>query len=158
MQPGQCRRQEGSHRLKAMSVYLAGLCLIVLVAITAHTMMRVSPRQIELEGCIGGCGGISGYPAPVNTYQDPTKWNGDHSLNGGNKEWSEEDGALHAYNMNNWRNKIMETELGRQRRLYQIMNVHEGQESYQRRQRQYDNIARDGEADGSMAGGDGGVG
>ena len=37
-------------------------------------------------------------PAP-NTFQDPTKWNGDHTLNGGNKEWSEEDAALHAYTM-----------------------------------------------------------
>ena len=31
--------------------------------------------------------------------QDLTKWNGDHALNGGNKEWAEEDGALHAFNM-----------------------------------------------------------
>jgi hypothetical protein len=31
--------------------------------------------------------------------QDVTKWNGDNSLNGGNKEWAEEDGALHAFNM-----------------------------------------------------------
>ncbi len=31
--------------------------------------------------------------------QDVTKWNGDHALNGGNKEWAEEDGALHAFNM-----------------------------------------------------------
>ena len=35
----------------------------------------------------------------ANTFQDPTKWNGDHVLNGGNKEWAEEDAALHAYNM-----------------------------------------------------------
>jgi hypothetical protein len=27
------------------------------------------------------------------------EWNGDHVLNGGNKEWSEEDAALHAFNL-----------------------------------------------------------
>lgn len=32
-----------------------------------------------------------------NTYS--TVWNGDHVLNGGNKEWAEEDAALHAFNM-----------------------------------------------------------
>ena len=26
-------------------------------------------------------------------------WNGDNVLNGGNREWAEEDAALHAYNM-----------------------------------------------------------
>jgi hypothetical protein len=52
-----------------------------------------------------------------NTFQDPTKWNGDHVLNGGNKEWAEEDAALHAYNMENWRNKILETQLHRQKQV-----------------------------------------
>ena len=33
--------------------------------------------------------------------QSETKWNGDHVLNGGNKEWAEEDSALHALNMVN---------------------------------------------------------
>ena len=27
------------------------------------------------------------------------EWNGDHVLNGGNKEWPEEDAALHAFNL-----------------------------------------------------------
>lgn len=58
-----------------------------------------------------------------NSFQDPTKWNGDHVLNGGNKEWAEEDGALHAYNMENWRNKILETQLQRQRQQYMLMNM-----------------------------------
>mmetsp|Transcript_32618 Transcript_32618/g.52523 ORF Transcript_32618/g.52523 Transcript_32618/m.52523 type:complete len:275 (+) Transcript_32618:3-827(+) len=58
-----------------------------------------------------------------NSFQDPTKWNGDHVLNGGNKEWAEEDGALHAYNMENWRNKILETQLQRQRQQYKLMNT-----------------------------------
>jgi hypothetical protein len=52
-----------------------------------------------------------------NTFQDPTKWNGDHVLNGGNKEWAEEDAALHAYNMENWRNKILQTQLHRQKQV-----------------------------------------
>mmetsp|Transcript_22628 Transcript_22628/g.35403 ORF Transcript_22628/g.35403 Transcript_22628/m.35403 type:complete len:257 (+) Transcript_22628:14-784(+) len=59
----------------------------------------------------------------ANSFQDPTKWNGDHVLNGGNKEWAEEDAALHAYNMENWRNKIMETQLQRQKKQASIMNV-----------------------------------
>ena len=58
-----------------------------------------------------------------NTFQDPTKWNGDHVLNGGNKEWAEEDAALHAYNMENWRNKILSTQVVRQKQQYNLMNV-----------------------------------
>lgn len=58
-----------------------------------------------------------------NTFQDPTKWNGDHVLNGGNKEWAEEDAALHAYNMENWRNKILQTQLRRQKQQYMLMNT-----------------------------------
>ena len=61
--------------------------------------------------------------AHPNTFQDPTKWNGDHVLNGGNKEWAEEDAALHAYNMENWRNKILQTQLNRQKQQYLLMNV-----------------------------------
>ena len=58
-----------------------------------------------------------------NAFQDPTKWNGDHVLNGGNKEWAEEDAALHAYNMENWRNKILQTQLSRQKQQYMLMNT-----------------------------------
>lgn len=58
-----------------------------------------------------------------NAFQDPTKWNGDHVLNGGNKEWAEEDAALHAYNMENWRNKILQTQLHRQKQQYMLMNT-----------------------------------
>jgi hypothetical protein len=29
----------------------------------------------------------------------PSVWNGEAALNGGNREWAEEDAALHAYNM-----------------------------------------------------------
>jgi hypothetical protein len=38
--------------------------------------------------------------------QRTTVWNGDHVTNGGNKAWSEEDAAMHALNMQNWRNKM----------------------------------------------------
>ena len=58
---------------------------------------------------------LGGFPAPPNTYQEPTVWNGDHVLNGGNKEWAEEDAALHAYNMQRWRNKIIGEQIDRQR-------------------------------------------
>ena len=57
-----------------------------------------------------------------NAFQDPTKWNGDHVLNGGNKEWAEEDGALHAYNMQRWRNKILGEQIDRQRSQWDLMN------------------------------------
>lgn len=60
--------------------------------------------------------------APPNTYQDPTVWNGDHVLNGGNKEWAEEDAALHAYNMQRWRNKIIGEQIDRQRSQWDLMN------------------------------------
>lgn len=38
--------------------------------------------------------------------QRTTVWNGDHVTNGGNKQWAEEDQAMHALNMQNWRNKM----------------------------------------------------
>ena len=66
--------------------------------------------------------GAGGFPAPPNTYQEPTVWNGDHVLNGGNKEWAEEDGALHAYNMQRWRNKILGEQIDRQRSQWDLMN------------------------------------
>eukprot|EP00282_Hemiselmis_andersenii_P037831 CAMPEP_0169446034 /NCGR_PEP_ID=MMETSP1042-20121227/10759_1 /TAXON_ID=464988 /ORGANISM="Hemiselmis andersenii, Strain CCMP1180" /LENGTH=236 /DNA_ID=CAMNT_0009557473 /DNA_START=19 /DNA_END=725 /DNA_ORIENTATION=- len=59
-------------------------------------------------------------PAPV--HQDVTKWNGDHVLNGGNKEWAEEDAALHAFNMENWRNRILETQADRQKKQWRLQN------------------------------------
>jgi len=63
----------------------------------------------------------SAYPAgPV--HQDLTKWNGDNALNGGNKEWAEEDGALHAFNMANWRVKILQTQLNKQKMMWQLMH------------------------------------
>lgn len=61
-------------------------------------------------------------PAPVSV-QDPTKWNGDHVLNGGNKEWAEEDAALHAYNMESWRTKILETQAERQKKQWRLQNT-----------------------------------
>ena len=65
---------------------------------------------------------LGGFPAPPNTYQEPTVWNGDHVLNGGNKEWAEEDAALHAYNMQRWRNKIIGEQINRQRSQWDLMN------------------------------------
>jgi len=60
--------------------------------------------------------------APPNTYQEQTTWKGDHVLNGGNKEWAEEDAALHAYNMQRWRNQIIREQINRQRSQYDLMN------------------------------------
>jgi len=65
---------------------------------------------------------LGALPPPPNTFQDPTVWNGDHVLNGGNKEWAEEDGALHAYNMQRWRNKIIGEQIDRQRSQWDLMN------------------------------------
>jgi len=65
---------------------------------------------------------LGGFPAPPNTYQEPTVWKGDHVLNGGNKEWAEEDAALHAYNMQRWRNKIIGEQIDRQRSQWDLMN------------------------------------
>mmetsp|Transcript_35480 Transcript_35480/g.80729 ORF Transcript_35480/g.80729 Transcript_35480/m.80729 type:complete len:352 (-) Transcript_35480:67-1122(-) len=65
---------------------------------------------------------LAGFPAPPNNFQDPTVWNGDHVLNGGNKEWSEEDAALHAYNMQRWRNKILNEQIDHQDSQWELMN------------------------------------
>ena len=70
----------------------------------------------------GKASALGGFPAPPNTYQEPTVWNGDHVLNGGNKEWAEEDAALHAYNMQRWRNKIIGEQIDRQRSQWDLMN------------------------------------
>ena len=66
-------------------------------------------------------------PPPVSV-QDPTKWNGDNVLNGGNKEWAEEDAALHAYNMENWRTKILETQADRQKKQWLLQNMGQGKD------------------------------
>uniref|UniRef100_A0A7S0I1M0 Uncharacterized protein n=1 Tax=Hanusia phi TaxID=3032 RepID=A0A7S0I1M0_9CRYP len=63
-----------------------------------------------------------GFPAPPNTFQDPTVWNADSVLNGGNKEWSEEDAALHAYNMQRWRNRILDEQIEKQENMWDLMN------------------------------------
>ncbi|EKX41773.1 hypothetical protein GUITHDRAFT_153745, partial [Guillardia theta CCMP2712] len=71
------------------------------------------PPQTSLRG---------GFPAPPNNFQDPTIWNADSVLNGGNKEWSEEDAALHAYNMQRWRNKILDEQVEKQENMWNLMN------------------------------------
>jgi len=62
--------------------------------------------------------------APPNTFQKTTVWNADHVLNGGNKEWAEEDGALHAYNMQRWRGRILDEQIERQKKQWDLMNAH----------------------------------
>jgi len=120
------------HRFLAVLVVGLGLCSIGLV-------MRSQARRSELlmpwyevasDGDGLGPESVNMWKVPpvasfvhANTFQDPTKWNGDHVLNGGNKEWAEEDAALHAYNMENWRNKILETQLHRQKQQYMLMNT-----------------------------------
>uniref|UniRef100_A0A7S0VN68 Uncharacterized protein n=1 Tax=Hemiselmis tepida TaxID=464990 RepID=A0A7S0VN68_9CRYP len=54
--------------------------------------------------------------------QKTTVWNGDHVTNGGNKEWAEEDAALHAWNMQNWRNKILDKQIERQAKQWRLMH------------------------------------
>jgi hypothetical protein len=65
-------------------------------------------QQLYNSGCLQvSCQDGAGFGPPPNTFQDPTKWNADSSLTGGNKEWAEEDAALHALNLQKWRNKIL---------------------------------------------------
>lgn len=45
---------------------------------------------------------------PYNTYQYPTVWNGANVLSAGNPEWAEEDAAIHASNLANWRIKLLQ--------------------------------------------------
>ena len=54
--------------------------------------------------------------------QDVTKWNGDHALNGNNKEWSEEDAAQHAFTLQEWRNRILDTQIEREKRQFYLMH------------------------------------
>jgi hypothetical protein len=84
-------------------------------AATGTTTLKDQTKVVVVNGA-------GGFPAPPNTYQEPTVWNGDHVLNGGNKEWAEEDGALHAYNMQRWRNKILGEQIDRQRSQWDLMN------------------------------------
>ena len=62
--------------------------------------------------------------------QDVSKWQGDHVLNGGNKEWEEEDEAMHAYNMQNWRNTILDTEIERQEKQWKLMHTFDRMRDY----------------------------
>ena len=90
----------------------------------------VLPRKPQLVQPVGGA---------VKQYT--SKWNADSALNGGNKEWAEEDGALHSLNMvpffihrkfrltingscvqANWRIKVLETELKNEKLQYHLMN------------------------------------
>jgi len=85
-------------------------------------MMQAQKADGATDQALAGQQALAGNPAPPNTFQDPTVWNGDHVLNGGNKEWAEEDGALHAYNMQRWRNKIIGEQIDRQRSQWDLMN------------------------------------
>jgi len=127
---------KSQRRLTAATFFVAALALVGLAAID---LVRWQTNPVELilpwyESASTGDGlgpeSVSTWaiPPPVSFVhpsetQSPTKWNGDSSLNGGNKEWAEEDAALHAYNMENWRNKILETQLGRQKMQAAIMNI-----------------------------------
>lgn len=84
------------------------------------------------------------YSSPPNTFQDPTKWNGDHVLNGGNKEWAEEDAALHAYNMENWRNQILDTQIQRQTKSMGLMRSLQGMGQAARQPAQGSSLRSDG--------------
>ncbi|KAJ1488529.1 hypothetical protein T484DRAFT_1783016 [Baffinella frigidus] len=81
---------------------------------------------------------LAGFPAPPNNFQDPTVWNGDHVLNGGNKEWSEEDAALHAYNMQRWRNKILNEQRWRNKILNEQIDHQDSQWELMNRARRCD--------------------
>jgi len=85
-------------------------------------MMQAQKADGATDQALAGQQALAGNPAPPNTFQDPTVWNGDHVLNGGNKEWAQEDGALHAYNMQRWRNKIIGEQIDRQRSQWDLMN------------------------------------
>eukprot|EP00281_Chroomonas_sp_CCMP1168_P033248 CAMPEP_0206248612 /NCGR_PEP_ID=MMETSP0047_2-20121206/20463_1 /ASSEMBLY_ACC=CAM_ASM_000192 /TAXON_ID=195065 /ORGANISM="Chroomonas mesostigmatica_cf, Strain CCMP1168" /LENGTH=121 /DNA_ID=CAMNT_0053674269 /DNA_START=18 /DNA_END=380 /DNA_ORIENTATION=- len=50
-------------------------------------------------------------------------WNPDSTLSGGNKEWAEEDAALHAYNMENWRNKILNAQARREKAQWKLLSA-----------------------------------
>jgi len=65
---------------------------------------------------------LGGFPVPPNSYQNPTVWQGDHVLSGGNKEWAEEDAVLHAYNMQRQRNNIIVEQTDRQRSQWDLMH------------------------------------
>uniref|UniRef100_A0A6T8JX19 Transmembrane protein n=1 Tax=Hemiselmis andersenii TaxID=464988 RepID=A0A6T8JX19_HEMAN len=65
---------------------------------------------------------MAGKGATGKSVQKTTVWNGDHVTNGGNKEWAEEDAALHAWNMQNWRNKILDKEIERQAKQWRLMH------------------------------------
>lgn len=70
-----------------------------------------------------------GYYGP-NTFQDPTKWNGDHVLAGGMQEWAAEDAAQHALNLANWRIKLLQAKLEQAKLASQVMNVGDEQTNY----------------------------
>ena len=92
-------------------------------AAAADRALKTGGASDASQGTSGGAQSLGGFPAPPNTFQEPTVWKGDHVLNGGNKEWAEEDAAVHAYNMQKWRNKILDTQIERQRRQWRLMHT-----------------------------------
>lgn len=80
------------------------------------------PQRGGFQQQRGGFQQLGGFPVPPNYYQEPTVWNGDHVTSGGNKEWAEEDAALHAYNMQRSRNDIIVEQTDRQRSQWDLMN------------------------------------
>lgn len=121
-------------RATLLGVLALGLTVILVVAVaggaTQRSELLMPWYEVASDGDGLGPESVNMWKVPPhasfvhpNAFQDPTKWNGDHVLNGGNKEWAEEDGALHAYNMENWRNKILQTQLSRQRQQYMLMNT-----------------------------------
>jgi len=65
---------------------------------------------------------LGGYPAPPSSFQQPTVWQGDHVVSGGNKAWAEEDAALHAYTMQRWRTKQLDEQADQQRSMWDVQN------------------------------------
>jgi len=47
-------------------------------------------------------------PVPYPGYQYPTIWNGGDALSGGNIQWAQEDAAIHAATLQNWRIRILQ--------------------------------------------------
>ena len=106
-----------SSAARGRSAGYLGLCLgLVLVGVAVVAFRPHSTTRVQLLAIVGAQ--QLQFPAPPNYWQEPTVWQG----RGGDKQQAELDDALHAYQMQRMRTRILDEETDQQRSQWDLMN------------------------------------
>eukprot|EP00802_Teleaulax_amphioxeia_P005743 Tamp_05747.p1 GENE.Tamp_05747~~Tamp_05747.p1 ORF type:complete len:417 (-),score=109.66 Tamp_05747:1444-2694(-) len=103
-------------RRVALASVGGGAALVLLALALAGRDVRGRQRTEALA--VVPLASLGGFPAPPDSFQEPTVWAGQ----GGDKAWAEEDAALHAFNMQRWRRKVLDEQVDEQRSRWDLQN------------------------------------